>query len=98
MEKLFITGLKTGEIISISQVGENFLRGARELPDGTLVLGDNNKLIRFDLKNRKVISISEITDNKSEAIFDFYLLPDHFSLPPLSFVEHHKEYMPISQT
>ena len=89
---------ENGEILSTSQVGENFLRGARELPDGTLVLGDNNKLIHFDLKNQKVISITEITDNQSEAIFDFYLLPDHFSLPPLSFIEHHKKYMPVSQT
>jgi hypothetical protein len=89
---------ETGEILSLSQVGENFLRGARELPDGTLVLGDNNKLIHFDLINQKIISTTEISDNQSEAIFDFYLLPDHFSLPPLSFNDHHEKSMPIFQT
>jgi WD40 repeat protein len=87
----------SGKIISTTVIGEIFLRGARELPDGTLLLGDGNKIIRFDLQSRKSLSVNLISDNPSEAVFDFCLLPDHFDLPPESFVSHHAKYLPVSQ-
>jgi hypothetical protein len=88
---------ESGEVISTTVIGESFLRGARELPDGNLLLGDSNKIIHFDLHKRKILSINLISDDPLEAIFDFYILPDHFSLPPESFVSHHAKYLHVSQ-
>ncbi len=85
------------EVISSTVIGEGFLRGARELPDGNLLLGDNNKIIHFDLHERKILSVNRISDDPREGIFDFYFLPDHFSLPPESFVSHHAKYLAVSQ-
>lgn len=87
----------SGEIFSIDQIGEKFLRGATELDDGTLILGDNNRLIHYDLKNHKVIFSALASPDKMEAIFDFTVLPSSFSLPPESFVKHHDELMPVDQ-
>jgi hypothetical protein len=89
---------ESGEVFSTTVIGESFLRGARELSDGSLLLGDSNKIIHFDLRNRKILSVNLISDDPLEAIFDFYILPDHFSLPPESFVSHHAKYLPIPQT
>jgi hypothetical protein len=88
---------ESGEVISTTVIGEGFLRGARELPDGNLLLGDNNKIIHFDLHKRRILSVNRISDDPREGIFDFCVLPDHFSLPPESFVSHHAKYLPISQ-
>ena len=88
---------ESGKIFSTTVIGESFLRGARELPDGSLLLGDSNKIIHFDLRNRKILSVNLISDDPLEAIFDFYIMPDHFSLPPESFVSHHAKYLPVAQ-
>jgi hypothetical protein len=88
---------ESGEIISTTVIGESFLRGARELPDGSLLLGDSNKIIHFDLLKQKTLSVNQISDDPFEAIFDFCLLPDHFNLPPENFVDHHAKYLPVSQ-
>jgi len=88
---------ESGEVISTTVIGESFLRGARELPDGSLLLGDSNRIIHFDLHTRKILSINLISDDPLEAIFDFCILPDHFSLPPEDFVSHHAKYLPVSQ-
>jgi hypothetical protein len=88
---------ETGKIFSTTAIGERFLRGARELPDGNLLLGDNNRIVHFDLQERKILSVIQISDDPVESVFDFCILPDHFSLPPESFVSHHAKYLPVSQ-
>lgn len=88
---------ENGEIYSIIPIGDKFLRGATELPDGTLILGDNNKLIHYDLKNKQVIFEDLVSQDNMEAIFDFYILPEDCALPPDSFNEHHQKLMPVDQ-
>ena len=97
----------TGEIIhfdpendtvySSTVVGSKFLRGARQLPDGTILIGDNNFLIHFDLAGKKVLSKTLLIDDPSEAIFDINILPGHFELPPESFIQLHKDKLPVYQ-
>lgn len=84
-------------IISKTKIGEKFLRGAYVMNDHTVVLGDNNTLIHFDLIKKEVISRTVISENTAEAIFDVHVLPDSFKLPPESFVEHHHQYFPVNQ-
>lgn len=86
-----------GEINFSMCIGDKFLRGARELPDGTLLLGDNNYILHFDVKQRKVLSKLLLTEQTSSAIFDFCILPDNFDLPPKSFPDHHDRLLPVSQ-
>ncbi len=88
---------ENGEILSVHQLGEKFLRGAVEMPDGTLMLGDNNRFIHFDLKAGKVLFTDFSSSDTKEAIFDIAILPDHYSLPPISFVSHHEKLMPVNQ-
>jgi hypothetical protein len=88
---------ESGTVISSTVVGESYLRGACELPDGSLLLGDSNKIIHFNLHERKILSVNLISDDRLEAIYDFCPLPDHFDLPPMSFVDHHAKYLPVSQ-
>lgn len=87
----------TDEILCITKIGTKFLRGARQLPDGSLIIGDNNYLIHFDLENQQVISRLPLTEDLAEAVFDINLLPNHFELPPLSFVKHHEQFLPVDQ-
>jgi hypothetical protein len=97
----------TGEIIhfepesktvfSTTRVGKRFLRGAEQLPDGNLVMGDNNLLVHFDLAGRQVLSKTMITEDTSEAVFDVKVLPDRFDLPPQSFQQLHAEKQPLRQ-
>ncbi len=84
-------------IISKSKIGEIFLRGARQVNERSLMLGDNNYLIHFDLINREVISRTLISDDPNESVFDIHILPEEYSLPPESFVDHHVKYLPIDQ-
>jgi len=86
-----------GQIHSFTQLGEKFLRGAYQLGDGTLLLGDNNRIIHFDLAKKEVIFSDYVSDDKMEAIFDIHILPDNIPLPPESFVEHHEKLMSIDQ-
>lgn len=72
-------------LFSKTTIGMAFLRGGIQLPDGTLLLGDNNDIIHFDLVNRQVLSKIRISEDGYEAVFDINLLPDHFALPPGSF-------------
>lgn len=87
----------TNEIFSSTKVGENFLRGACQLPDETLLIGDNNILIHFDLENRKVLSKTQFSADSTEGVFDIKLLPENFSLPPDSFVKLHESALPVNQ-
>ncbi len=79
---------KTKEILSSHRVGNSFLRGALQLPDRTLLLGDQNHLLQFDLYQRKLLFETCISNDENEAIFDLHLLPDDIPNPPLSFVQH----------
>jgi hypothetical protein len=86
-----------GRTIEEIFIGNHFLRGARELADNTLILGDNNILVHFDLNKQKELFSRVISDDPTEAIFDICVLPDHFDLPPNSFVNHHQKYLPVVQ-
>jgi len=88
----------TNEIYSSTKVGNHFLRGVCQLPDGSLLLGDNHVIVHYDLEKNKVISSTNFTDDTSEGVFDIKVLPKHFLLPPQSFPRHHNIYMPIDQT
>ncbi len=77
--------LKSNKIISSTCIGKGFLRGVRQLSDGSLILGDKQTLIRFDVVDRKIISQFIISENSNEAVYDINLLPDHFNLPPKVF-------------
>jgi hypothetical protein len=88
---------ENGEIYAVDQVGGQFLRGATELEDGTLILGDNNKLIHYDLKKHQPIFSLLASPDDMEAIFDFAVLPVNFTLPPESFVNYHAQFMPVNQ-
>ncbi|MBG0786390.1 MAG: hypothetical protein H0S79_14935 [Anaerolineaceae bacterium] len=88
----------TNEIFSRTKIGEHFLRGACQLPDGTLLIGDNNILIHFDLSTLNVISKVEFSEDPTEGVFDIKLLPENFSLPPDSFVKLHESKYPVHQT
>lgn len=87
----------TNEILSETKIGTKFLRGARQLPDGSLMVGDNNFLIHFDLENQQVISKLPLTEDAAEAVFDINILPQYFELPPLSFVKLHERLLPVEQ-
>jgi hypothetical protein len=88
---------KSCEILSVTRIGNQFLRGAEQIDDGRIFIGDNNELIHFDLPQQKVISKTPITKDKAEAIFDVHKLPENFALPPASFPEHHKLKLPVRQ-
>ena len=87
----------SGQILSTFEVGKYFLRGAKQLPDGTLLLGDGMRLLHVDLQNKKLISSSTVTGTPNNAIYDIEILPKHFSLPPKSFIEHHTKFLPVRQ-
>ena len=83
--------LSDGHTLSSTQIGEKFLRGAAEMPDGSLVLGDNQDIIHFDLKKKQVLERFRISDDQDEAVFDIKILGSQFDLPPLSFIDHHRK-------
>lgn len=89
--------LETGNIIFTDRIGSKFLRGARQLSDGSLVMGDGNHFIQYDITNKKVIRKEKITEETAPSIFDFCELPDEFSLPPESFPELHAKLMLVDQ-
>lgn len=89
--------LENGEIYWRDKLGSKFLRGARELPDGTLLLGDGSSFLHYDLKNHALLSKHKFTDETAPSVFDFCPLPDDFALPPVSFQELHDKYMPVTQ-
>jgi len=74
------------KIISTTVIGSGFLRGARQLSDGGLLLGDNQRLMLFDIVQQKILAQYTISDNSNESVYDINILPDHFDLPPLSFL------------
>ncbi len=89
--------LNSGKVLFTDQVGSKFLRGARQLSDGTLVMGDGNHFIHYDIENKKIIQKIKFTDESAPSVFDFCELPDDFEIPPPSFPEHHNKFMPVNQ-
>lgn len=87
----------TDKVFSTTKIGEHFLRGACQLPNGTLLIGDNNILIHFDPSSCSVLSKTKFSDDTTEGVFDIELLPDNFSLPPDSFVKLHEQELPVNQ-
>lgn len=85
------------EICFQEVIGEKFLRGATILEDQSVLMGDNDSIVHYNYFNKKVVSRTSISKDPAEAIFDIHILPENFLLPPQSFVEHHKRYLPIDQ-
>lgn len=78
----------SNEIFNSQKVADNFLRGALQLPDRTMLLGDQNRLLQYDLYQRKLLFEFPVSNDADEAIFDLHLLPDDIPSPPLSFRQH----------
>lgn len=87
----------TGELLGTYQLGKRFLRGTAQLPDGSLLLGDHNNLLLFDLKRGRIISSIPISDNPLYFIISTQVSPRNFGFPPESFIEHHSQKMPVGQ-
>jgi hypothetical protein len=87
----------SGQIRTSFTIGTNFLRGIRQLSDETLLIGDGNKLVHFDLSNGQIIFSTTIAEMPNDAIYDIEVLPNNFKLPPTSLVEQHRKYFPINQ-
>jgi hypothetical protein len=95
--RLFQFNPNSGQIISTHKLGHDFLRGAKVLHDGSVLLGDNNYIIHFDLSKNQILSRIKITENPAEAVFDINVMPDYFTLPPQSFIELHNQKHPVVQ-
>ncbi len=80
--------LNDGQVMSSTKIGEKFLRGAVQLEDSNLVLGDGQDIMCFDLQQRNVLNRFRLSVDPDESVFDVKVLGRHFDLPPLSFVEH----------
>ncbi len=87
----------TGQINKIQQIGKRFLRGALELDEDILLVGDHCDILHFNKMNSTVTKRSAITENQQEAILCITALPPGFDLPPLSFLELHKAYPQFTQ-
>jgi hypothetical protein len=74
-------------------VGEGFLRGATSLDNHTLLLGDKQDLIMYDIRANQVVERIRITGDSKEAVYDIKVLPPHYDLPPNSFEEHFEALM-----
>ena len=82
--------INDGQLLSSTKIGEKFLRGAVELQDGNLVLGDGHDIVYFDLQQRNVLNRFRLSEDPDESVFDIKVLGQQFDLPPLSFVDHHR--------
>jgi WD40 repeat protein len=74
-------------IKSNTKVTDGFLRGVTLLSNGNLILGSKGEILVFDLIDAKVLSTIRITSDPDESVYDIKILPDHFSIPPLSLEE-----------
>lgn len=78
------------QIKSITRVTNGFLRGVTILPDGNLILGSKGEILIYNLTDLKVLSSIRITSDRNESVYDINILPDQFSLLPLSLEEQKK--------
>jgi len=84
---------ETCEVLSTTRVGKGFLRGATSLDNHTLLLGDKQDLIIYDIRVNQVVERIRITADTKEAVYDIKVLPPHYDLPPNSFEEHFEALM-----
>lgn len=75
----------TGKLRNQFKVGNNFLRGFTKLNDDICVAGDGNEIVVLNFGTGEIISRHEISTDKNENVFDIFVLPDGFSLPPVNF-------------
>ena len=87
---------ETCQVLSTTRVGEGFLRGATSLNNQTLLLGDKQDLIMYDIRVNQVVDRIRITADSKEAVYDIKVLPAHYDLPPNSFEEHFEALMGFS--
>ena len=87
---------ETCQVLSTTRVGEGFLRGATSLNNQTLLLGDKQDLIMYDIRVNQVVERIRITADSKEAVYDIKVLPPHYDLPPNSFEEHFEALMGFS--
>jgi len=87
---------ETCQVLSTTGVGEGFLRGATSLNNQTLLLGDKQDLIMYDIRVNQVVERIRITADSKEAVYDIKVLPPHYDLPPNSFEEHFEALMGFS--
>jgi hypothetical protein len=65
-----------------------FLRGVTTLDQNRLLVGSRGELITFNLASKVVEERQQLTADPNEAVYDIKQLPEHYSLPPVSFAEH----------
>ncbi|MGB2910168.1 MAG: hypothetical protein WBB55_06275 [Anaerolineales bacterium] len=87
---------ETCQVLSTTRVGEGFLRGVTSLNNQTLLLGDKQDLIMYDIRVNQVVERIRITADSKEAVYDIKVLPPHYDLPPNSFEEHFEALMGFS--
>jgi hypothetical protein len=75
----------SGDILSSTPVSPGFLRGVGMLSENTLVIGNKDTLLYYDLETKSVLSKICISKDPLESIYDVKPLPDHFAMPPASF-------------
>lgn len=80
----------SSNVMLIKKVGNTFLRGVERLPDQSLVIGDNNHIVHFDLFKQEIIHQGVLSNNSIEAVYDIVSIPEGFSNPPDSFITHHQ--------
>ncbi len=80
--------IETGTMISRTEISDQFLRGAVELPDGTFALGSGNEVLIYDLRSCKVLDRIVFSDNPAESVHGLDILPPEFILPPDSLQSH----------
>ena len=80
------------DIISKAAIGKKFLRGVRQMKDGSLLVGDNQLLYCYDHLQKKIIDTLKISNDPDETIYDIFIMSDDLTLPPFSFPEHHENY------
>jgi hypothetical protein len=89
--------IETGAIRQKKKIGARFLRGALEMADGTLLVGDHSEILEINARDFHVISRTAITKNTQEAILCIHPLPPGFALPPSSLREIHQAYPQFKQ-
>jgi hypothetical protein len=65
-----------------------FLRGVTTLDKSRLLVGSRGELITFNLPGKVVEERQQLSSDPNEAVYDIKALPEHYTLPPVSFADH----------
>ena len=76
------------QIISRTNVSDQFLRGILQLSDDDLLVGSQNNILLFSLKTLEIRKQLNLSNDLNEAVFAIHEFPEYFSLPPISFESH----------